>query len=576
MFRLLPIQILLASVGAVNGIVSSLFASNYVGVKAMSAVGLYAPVTQFLAAVNLMLVGGSQILCGEHMGRNQKDRTRNVFSLDLLLAAAVSVVIVLILLIGSVFDLTRLFVADVEVRSLLNRYIQGQAIGVLPLMLGSQLAAFLSLENRARRTTIASVAFIIVNLILNYVFVVRMDYGAYGLALASSIGLWVFFLIQAEFFVSGRGLMRFQLKGCRSQDGIRIFKIGLPGSLSNGYQTIRRLIVNGLVLTFVGSVGMSAFAASDMLLGIVWAVPTGMLAVSRMMMSISIGEEDRKTLCDVMRIVMKRFLPLMFIIAALICAFAVPLTRLYYQDPAAPVYQMTVWGFRLIPFCMPLSMIYMHFVCYGQASGKHVFVHVMSLLDGVICVAGFSALLVPRIGINGVYIANILNGAVTTIVIILHAWLNKHRFPKNMEELMVIPEDFGVPDNQRMDLSLKSIGEVVSVSREIQSFCTDQGIDERRALLSGLCMEEMAGNVIEHGFAIDNKKHTVDVRVARKEDTVILRIKDDCIQFDPEERLKTKDPDDPLKNIGIRMVYAIAEHVEYQSIMGLNVLTIRI
>ena len=40
LFRLLPIQILLAAVNSVNGIVSSFFAANYVGVNAMSAVGL--------------------------------------------------------------------------------------------------------------------------------------------------------------------------------------------------------------------------------------------------------------------------------------------------------------------------------------------------------------------------------------------------------------------------------------------------------------------------------------------------------------------------------------------------------
>jgi hypothetical protein len=40
-FRLLPIQILLAAVSAVNGIVSSLFASNFIGTEAMSAIGLY-------------------------------------------------------------------------------------------------------------------------------------------------------------------------------------------------------------------------------------------------------------------------------------------------------------------------------------------------------------------------------------------------------------------------------------------------------------------------------------------------------------------------------------------------------
>ncbi|MBQ6650493.1 MAG: hypothetical protein IJM67_04500 [Atopobiaceae bacterium] len=42
MFRLLPAQVLLYMVGAVNGLVSSYFAANYVGVTAMGAVGLYA------------------------------------------------------------------------------------------------------------------------------------------------------------------------------------------------------------------------------------------------------------------------------------------------------------------------------------------------------------------------------------------------------------------------------------------------------------------------------------------------------------------------------------------------------
>ena len=47
-FRLLPFQILLAAIASVNGIVSSLFATNYVGAEAMSAIGLYAPIAMFL------------------------------------------------------------------------------------------------------------------------------------------------------------------------------------------------------------------------------------------------------------------------------------------------------------------------------------------------------------------------------------------------------------------------------------------------------------------------------------------------------------------------------------------------
>ena len=576
MFRLLPMQVLLAAVGAVNGIISGLFASNYIGADAMSAVQLFAPVTQLLSAVNVMLVGGSQILCGQYMGRNQTDRTQHVFSLDLLIAAAVAGVTMLVLFAGSLLNLTQLFVSDSHVRLLFNHYIEGQAVGILPLMLGQQLAAFLSLENRVRRTTVASLAFILVNLVLNYLFIAVLGLGAFGLALASSLGLWVFFLIQMQYFMTDRAMLRFKVRGCRHRDAKDIVRVGLPGSLSQGYQTARRLIVNGLILAFVGSIGLSAFGAIDSFLCLIWALPNGMLAVSRMMMSISIGEEDRKTLVDVIRIMLRRFVPMMTAIAVLLAVCAVPLARLYYKDMASEVFGMTVWGFRILPFCMPLSVIYMHFVCYGQEMNRHLFVHLMSALDGVVCVAGFSALLIPVIGMNSVFIANVLNGTVTTLVIIGYAWFKNRRLPRSTEELMVIPDSFGVPDDQRMDLSVLSAEEVVTVSQRVQSFCEEQGIDERRAMMSALFMEEMAGNVVEHGFVKDRKKHSVDVRVVRKEDGVILRIRDDCVPFDPAERRSMMDPEDPARGVGIRLVYGMAEHIEYQSILGLNVLTIRI
>ena len=45
-----------------------------------------------------------------------------------------------------------------------------------------------------------------------------------------------------------------------------------------------------------------------------------------------------------------------------------------------------------------------------------------------------------------------------------------------------------------------------------------------------------------------------------------------CLPF--AERQKLAEDDDPLKNIGIRMVFSIAKDVKYQNVMGLNVLTI--
>ena len=577
MLRLLPIQVVLAAVGAVNGIVSSFFATNYVGVEAMSAVGLYGPVQMLISAVSLMISGGSVILCGKYLGQNEQKKLQNVFSLNLTATALLAALFTALFLLLGLFDLTGFLSGDEHVRPLFNRYLLGQSIGVFPLLLGNQLPAFLSMENKGRRTMSASLIYICVNVVLNFLFVRVLRLEAFGLALASSLGLWVFFGVEAQYFLSGKSTLRITARGIRWSETGEILKTGFPGAANNVYQTLRGFILNGLTLAFVGSVGISAFAAANNLLGIVWALPNGMLAVSRLMMSVSIGEEDRRSLTDVMRVMFRRFLPMMCAVCALIIACAVPLTRIFYRDPGQSVYMMTVWGLRLLPLSMPTAVICMHFTCYGQASGKQALVHLVSLLDGVVCVAAFAALLIrPMEGMNGVYTAIVLNGVVCAAVFFGYACLKKKGLPRTMDELMVVPEDFGAPESQRMDLSVKNVREVVSIAERVQRFCLDKGVDARRAFLAGLSMEEMAGNIVDHGFTKDDRSHSVDVRVVLKDGDVILRIKDDCVPFDPGERQKLAGDGDLTKNIGIRMVFRIARDVQYRNILGLNVLTLRI
>ena len=576
LFRLLPIQILLAAVGAVNGIVSSFFASNYVGIDAMSAVGLFSPIYMLITSISTMLMGGSVILCGKYMGQNQQEKLQNVFSLDLAVSSLIAAVFTAAFLVLALFDLNGFMTQNAAVRTLYNRYMLGQAIGVFPLILGNQLSAFLSMENKSRQTMIASLVYIAVNLALNFLFVQVLHLEAFGLALASSLGMWVFLAVQAQCFLAGKAQLKISVSKLRWRETGEIIRVGLPGALSNIYQTARGLIVNLLLELFVGTVGISAFATADNLLRIFWAVPGAMLAVSRMMISVSIGEEDRQTLTDVLRVMFRRFLPLMGVISAGIILCAGPLTHLFYRDAADPVYAMTLWGLRILPLCMPLSIICMHFVCYGQASGKQGLVHVLSLLDGVVCVAGFTAILIRLLGMNSVYVANILNGIVCALVILGYSWIKNRRLPRSMDELMVVPEDFGAPESERMDLTIRSMEEVVTISQQVQRFCEEKGIDPRRAYLSGLAMEEMAGNIVDHGFTKDQKAHSIEARVVHKDDDVILRLKDDCIPFNPSERQQLAAGDDPVKNIGIRMVFGMAREVQYQNILGLNVLTIRI
>ena len=576
MFMLLPVQILLAAIGAVNGIVSGYFASNYIGVEAMTAVGIYGPIGMIVTTTATILTGGSSILCGKYMGQNRPDKMHNIFTLDLLVTGAIGALFTAALLVLSIPDLTGFLSHEPEVRALLNQYIIGQAVGIIPYLIGSQLTIFLSIENRSRLAMTASVSYIIANLVFNILFVSVLRWEVFGLALASSAGMWVFFLAQAGYFISGRSQMRFRAKSIIWSEVITILVIGFPGAATNVYQILRGLTVNRLLETCVGGIGISAFTACNNFLGLFWAIPAGFVAVSRMITSVSIGEEDRQTLTDVMRVMFTRFVPIMTAIALILMALAVPETKIFYKDQNLPVFMMTVNGFRLLPLAMPLSVVAMHFNCYGQASGKQALINLISFMDGFVCVAAFSAILIPVCGINGLYYANILNGIVIILLFFAYACIKNRKIPSDMDELMVIPENFGAPETDRMDMTIRNIDEVVNISQRVESFCLDKGVDKRRAFLSGLAMEEMAGNIVEHGFEKDERQHTVDVRVVYKDDNVILRLRDDCTAFDPGTFSAIADGDDAAANIGIRMIFGMIKNIEYQNILGLNVLTMSI
>ena len=576
MFRLLPVQIILAAVGTINMIVSSYFASNYVGTDAMSAVGLYGPLNMLFGAVALMLVGGSSILCGEYLGQNRQDKLQEVYSLDLILSVLFGLLFTGFVIILSIFDLTGFLTHDAAVRPLLNQYLIGQAVGILPLILSNQFSSFLFIENKGRITQLAVLVFIAVNLVMNYLFVAVMHMEAFGLALASSIGMWTYLLVEAWYFVSGRSNLRFTLKKPDPHECAQLIRIGLPGAMANGYQTFRGLIVNRLLEVYVGAVGISAFATANNLLALFWAVPCGMQAVSRMLMSIAIGEEDRLSLTGVMRGAIRRYIPLMCAICAALILLAQPLTHIFYKDPSDPVFMMTVWGFRILPLCMPLAIFCMHYISYAQAADKQGIVHILTLFDGVISVSLFTAILIPFTGMNSVYIANVINGIVSIIIILIYSARYTGHLPRTIDELMVIPDSFGAGDSEYTEISVRSIDEAVNISKDIQEFCTSRGIDNRRSYYAGLAAEEMVVNVIDHGFNKDKKDHSVDVRVVCKSDDVTLHLKDDCVPFDPEERNHLTEGGDEASNIGIRMVYSIAKNIKYQNLFGLNALKISI
>ena len=79
-------------------------------------------------SISLILVGGSAILCGKYMGRNEQEKMQNVFSLNLALSLLIALLFITLFIVCGLFDLTGPITDDPAVRPLFNRYLLGQAI----------------------------------------------------------------------------------------------------------------------------------------------------------------------------------------------------------------------------------------------------------------------------------------------------------------------------------------------------------------------------------------------------------------------------------------------------------------
>ena len=274
-----------------------------------------------------------------------------------------------------------------------------------------------------------------------------------------------------------------------------------------------------------------------------------------------------------MRKVLTEGLLIVVITAAAVFLCAAPLTRLFFHDTASEAFRLTKLLLQIVPFSIPLSAICVIFINYYQSCSRMGIVNALSVTDGLLGVTLSSLVLAPFLGTVGIWLAHVVNGIITTLIIVIYAAVKNHRLPKSVADLLTLPAQFGGAASDRLDFTIHNIKEVTQTSDLVYNFCNSHDAAKKRAYFAALALEEMAANVVQHGFRAD-KHYTVDVRVVYQKERLLLRIKDDCPPFNVKERMAILSPEDITSNIGLRMVSSMADSVMYQHLLGLNVLTL--
>ena len=189
-------------------IVDGIFIGWTVGENGLAAVNLTLPVFYILMAVTITIGGGGVTLAAQSLGAKRNDRASHYFSFSLTAIVVINTIIVA--MIAVFLDET---VMLLNAKDVMYQYVKDFLSVVVYfyifMMMNMAFSMFIRAEGKPQLSLFFGLAGNIFNIILDYVFIMRLDWGMKGATLASGIAVLLPFLFGIGYFLTKRSVYRF-------------------------------------------------------------------------------------------------------------------------------------------------------------------------------------------------------------------------------------------------------------------------------------------------------------------------------------------------------------------------------
>ena len=564
-------------VSTIGHVIDGVITGSFLGTEAIAAFGLTMPYQRFVTIFPAVLALGMQVLCSKNLGRGDLRAANEIFSPAMTTALAL-----MIFLTGATIFFTEQIanVLDAKeelgaIRSLTIDYLEAFSFGLPALAAVTLLTPIMQLDNDRRRALVSAVTLTVCNIVGDLINVFVLDGGLWGMGIATTVSYWAAAGVLLLHFFKPNSNFFFALEALSLKHFREMILIGLPVILGRGTAVLRLAFFIRMSVALAWGVGVAAYAAIENFAGLLEIIPKALGAATQMIGGILIGEQGKHSMLRLMKLSLKYSLAISLAITAAVFLAAPTIAKLYTGGADATAYLTMLEGFRLAITFLPLCTVGIIFQYYYQACGRFKLVSSLTVAGNLGFIVPIALLLVPHFGINGLWLSFPLSYAAFLLTIFFITCRHCGRITFRLEDYLLLPEDFDVAGDKQLNITVTNKSEVLGLSAHTQNFCEACGIDGRRSMFAGICIEEMAGNIVKHGFD-DGKKHFVDVRVIIKGAQVIIRIRDDCRSFDPKKWAEIYNPEDPTAHIGIRLVRKISTEFNYVNVLKLNNLIIKI
>ena len=555
-----------------GSLADSIVVGQFLGGQALTASSLALPVV-FLVQVPATMIGvGSSIVGANLLGKRMVDDASKVFKLSLFLAFAMSLVFVPLGIFLSE-PVARLFAGNYpELVPMVSQYMMVFAVQSPIIAIGIVVAYFLPSDNSPNLGAAFFIICNVVHLAFEIMFCLILDpsVAMYGVAGSMGIGMIAGLVVLIPYARSKRRMVNFKtpLKG-----GFHFTKDLLRAGSTTGAQTallaLFTVVLNLAATAYLGEAELPVYAMLTNFSFVIDLFLLGVLQIMPSVISSLFGEKDYfgvKSIC-------RRVFMLAMIVTVVLTAISMIYPQLFFYifnvnldgakgGPNDPLLVIRVYCLSFLVYAVNKYFVYYY---------PSIMVNVPAVLSNVIRIglAGplLAYLLMMSFGVLGFAYSSIAMEVVALGSVFLTVLIGKKIKKLSGNGILLLPKEEKV--DGYLDISIPAEkAEISKVVEELQDYAEKNSGDKKAAAMLALATEEVLDNTITYGYRHKIGARYIDINLTKKEDAMLVRIRDDGLNFDPTSF--TAGDDEEMRFHGIEVVRKVASEFRYLRVLNMN------
>lgn len=326
--------------------IDGIFVSRGVGETALAAVNIAMPFVNFIFAISMLFSTGASTIISIYIGKNNIKKANEIFSFNLFCMLIISLLITLLCLLN--IDRISLFLGATEntfylVKDYLKIIISFNGFFIISYCLEVLTKA----DGYPYLAIVGMIISALTNIILDFLFVIVLDFGIKGAAYATIISQGVSFIFFLSHFMSKKSkltLTKFEFKVKYLK---RILSIGFPDAITELTSGIVILLFNQTILIYIGESGIVTYSiicyVGTLVIMTMIAITQGMQPLC----SYYYGKEEFKTIKKLIKMGLKAVSISSIAIFIICIVFAKEIVYIFIKDSSSPLFTYSISAFRL-------------------------------------------------------------------------------------------------------------------------------------------------------------------------------------------------------------------------------------